>query len=419
MTRYNSNIFQGRLLTLMLTLFVGCLLAGACKKDNVSGPPIIEKVSLLDSSKVDSAFTKALPYTQLLITGKNLDGITNIFFNEVSAYFNPTYNTSTHLIVNIPANAPTEATDPKVPNTIRIVTTHGQTSYAFVIDIPPPSIESISNENALAGDSVIVWGSSLWLIEKITLPGNREIQDFNANAAGTRVAFVMPGLGTDTGRLVIRGKYGTAMSNGPLNDYQSGDVISNLTASGEAGENGVFNWAWWGANRTNDAGLFPGTRGYYLQNIFGGVGANDGGWWNGNRSGNFNDVPLFTAAVMSESAANYALKFEINTKEDWKAGICVIRLKGDGGFAYRFMPWQSTTDKVFGTGNKWQTITIPISSFKKADSGVEGTGASAAVMGDVLGANGVVSFGYRFITESDPVEVFNAAFDNFRIVKIK
>ena len=419
MTRYNSNIFKGRLLTLMLTLLAGCLFMGACKKDNLSGPPMIEKVSLLDSSKVDSAFTKALPGTQLLITGQNLGGITDVLFNETSAYFNPTFNTSTHLIITIPSNVPTEATDPKVPNTIRIVTTHGEASYTFSIDIPPPAIESVSNENALPGDSVVVWGSSLWLIEKITLPGNREITEFSADEKGYRLAFVMPSLGTDTGRLVIHGKYGVAMSDGPLNDNQSGDVISNLTASGEAGENGVFNWAWWGANRTNDAGLFPGTRGYYLQNIFGGVGANDGGWWNGNRSGNFNDVPLFTAAVRSEPAANYALKFEINTKEDWKAGICIIRLKGDGGYAFRFMPWQSTTDKVFGTGNKWQTITIPISSFKKADSGVEGTGASAAAMGDVLGADGAVSFGYRFITESDPVEVFNAAFDNFRIVKIK
>jgi hypothetical protein len=148
-------------------------------------------------------------------------------------------------------------------------------------------------------------------------------------------------------------------------------------------------------------------------------GANDGGWWNGNRSGNFNDVTLFTGAVMSESAARYALKFEINTKEAWKGGICNIRLKGDGGYAYRFMPWQSNTDKIFSTANRWRTVTIPISSFKKAESGVEGTGASAVVMGDVLGAGGVVSFGYRFVTEDDAVDVFNAAFDNFRIVKMR
>ncbi|WP_153800847.1 glycan-binding surface protein [Foetidibacter luteolus] len=419
MIQHNLTFTGRRGIQMLCAILLGILLFSACKKDSVSGPPIIQQVSLLDSSKLDSTFTKALPGTQILITGQNLNDIVNVYFNNAAAYFNPTLSTSTHLIVEIPSNAPTEATNPDVPNAIRIVTTHGEASFSFVIDIPPPSIESVSNENALPGDSVIIWGSSLWLIDKIVLPGNREITDFNADDKGWRVGFVMPDLGSDTGRLVIHAKYGTAMSNGPLNDHESGDVISNLTGDWESGEKSIFNWAWWGANRTNDAALFPGTRGAYLQNVFGGVGSNDGGWWNGNRSGNFNDVPLFTAAIMSEPAANYGLKFEINTKEAWKGGICVIRLKGDGGYAFRYMPWQGTTDKVFNTDGKWTTVTIPLSDFKKAEGGVEGTGAGASSMGDVLNAGGVVSFGYRFISEDDPIDLFNAAFDNFRIVKIK
>jgi hypothetical protein len=233
----------------------------------------------------------------------------------------------------------------------------------------------------------------------------------------------MPDLGTDTGRLVIVAKFGTTWSDGPLNDHQSGDVISNLTASGEAGEDPVFNWGWWGANRTTDASLFPGTRGAYLQNIFGGVGAKDVAWWNGNRSGNFSDVStIFTAAVMGEQASNYALKFEINTKEPWTAGVNVLRL-GDS-YAYRFMPWADESDKTFNTGNTWQTVTVLLSDFKTvakdADGNdVEGTGASAATMGNLLKTGGVVAFGYRFITEATGVDVYNAAYDNFRIVKVK
>jgi hypothetical protein len=236
-----------------------CLLFAFCKKDEVSAPPVVSSVSLLDPAKQDSTFKETLPGTLILITGNNLGGIVNIYFNGQTAYFNPTYNTNTHLIVTIPSTAPTEATDPNVPNTIRIVTTHGETSYSFVLTIPPPAIESISNENALPGDSLIIWGSSLWLIDKIIFPGGREITSFNTDARGYRIGLIMPDLGTDTGRITIQAKYGTAKSDGPLNDHQSGDVISNLT-NGEAGEQSVFNWAWWGANRTNDAGLFPGTR---------------------------------------------------------------------------------------------------------------------------------------------------------------
>jgi hypothetical protein len=148
------------------------------------------------------------------------------------------------------------------------------------------------------------------------------------------------------------------------------------------------------------------------------VGANNGAWWDGNRSGNFTDVStIFDASIMTKQASDYALKFEINTKEPWTAGINVLRL-GDN-YAYRFMPWASATGGVFDTEDKWQTVTVRLSDFKKADSGKEGTGANAATMADLLKGNGVVAFGYRYITEDKAVDVHNSAYDNFRIVKIK
>lgn len=402
--------------TCIAFLFI-CLL-WACTKDNeFSGPPVVKAVTLLDSTKQDSSFTRALPGTLVLITGENLGGAVSISFNGQAAYFNPTYNTNTHVIITIPDNAPSEATDPDVPNLIRIVTGHGETTYTFVVDIPPPAIMAISNENALPGDSLIIYGSSLWLIEKIVFPGGREVTEYNENEAGDRVGLIMPDLGEDTGRIVLHAKYGVTPFNAPLNDHESGNLLSNLTNDGETGEKPVFNWAWWGANRTGDPALFPGTRGNYLQNVFGGVGANDGGWWNGNRSGNFNEVPLFTATVVTQQASNYALKFEVNTKEPWTAGICVLRF-GET-YAYRFMPFVGAPDETFHTANKWQTVTVLLSDFKTAADGVEGTGAGAAAMGALVKADGKVAFGYRFITEAAPVEVFNAAFDNFRIIKIR
>lgn len=419
MTNYiMTAISQLKRLPALLCISLLALFA-ACSKDESgsSAPPVITGVSLLDSASVDSTFTASLPGVLVLITGQHLDGITKVSFNGMDAYFNPTYNTSTHLIVTIPDKTPTEATDPDVPNQLYILTNHGEATYTFTIEIPPPSIAAISNENALAGDSLIVYGSSLWLIDKIVFPGGREVTDFIADDAGTRLGMIMPALGDDTGRLVIYAKYGNAMSDGPLNDHQTGNVISNLTADGETGEKAIFNWAYWGANRTTDPNLFPGTRGGYLQNIFGGVGEKDGAWWNGNRSGNFNEVPMFTAAIMTEQAANYALKFEINTKEPWTAGINVLRF-GDT-YAYRFMPWSGADGAKFETKGQWRTVTIPLSLFKTVADGVEGTGAGASVMGDLLKAGGVVAFGYRFITEEDPVDVYNAAYDNFRIVKIR
>ncbi len=403
-------------------LLIGCFLAlsvlMACNKNGDTGaPPIVTKITLLDATLKDSTFTKALPGTLLLVTGQNLNGMLKVSFNDQDAYFNPAYSTSTHLIITIPSNTPTEITNPQVSNKIKFITSHGQLAYSFTIQVPPPSIASISNENALAGDSVIIYGSSLFLIEKLLLPGNRQITDITTSPAGNRIGFVMPAIGDDTGRITIIAKWGSTMSDGPMNDHQSGDLISNLTNDGESGELPVFNWAWWGAVRSNDATLFPGTRGSYLQSIFGGLGANDPAWWTANRAGNFTDVKMFGPEVPNMEASKYALKFEINTKEVWTAGVMILRFNDK--YCYRYMPWQAATNKQFDTKNQWQTVTVPLSQFKLTDNGVEGTGASAMIMADVLKPDGSVAFGYHFITEADPVDVFNAAFDNFRIVKIK
>ncbi|MBO9727770.1 MAG: hypothetical protein J7623_03920 [Chitinophaga sp.] len=403
------------LLTGMFAVLI-CLLFACSKNNDVSGPPLITKVSLLDSAHQDSAFTKALPGTMILITGQNLGGVTSISFNGMNAYVNPTYNTNTHIILTIPGNAPTEGTDPKVPNQIRVVTNHGEAVYSFVLDIPPPSIAAISNENALPGDSLIIYGSSLLLINKITLPGGREITSFTADKGGTRIAFLMPDLGTDTGRITIQAKFGTVMSDGPLNDHASGDVISNLTEYGKPGEPSVYNWSW-GAIVSTDPTLFPGTRGGYVQHIFGGLGAGDYEWWTSNRSGNFNDVSMFTPAAATEAASNYALKFEINTKSPWTEGVNILRFNDK--YCFRYLPWLTAADKTFDTKNKWQTVTIKLSDFRLTADGQEGTGANAVTLGDLLKPDGKVAFTYHLMAEATGIAMYNAAYDNFRIIKIK
>ncbi|HEY9261709.1 glycan-binding surface protein [Chitinophaga sp.] len=412
LNRYTKH---GALLTGMLAAVL-CLLLSCSKNNDLSGPPVITKVTMLDSTLQDSAFTKAFPGTLILITGQNLSGVVSVSFNGVDAYVNPTYNTSDHIILSIPGNAPTEAVDPKVPNQIKVTTTHGEAVYSFVVDIPPPTITAISNENALPGDSLIIYGSSLVLIEKITLPGGRDIASFVTSSNGSRVAFVMPDLGTDTGRLTIQAKFGSVTSDGPLNDHASGDVISNLTEWNKTGEPSVYNWSW-GAIITSDAALFPGTRGGYVQSIFGSVGAWGYEWWTSNRSGNFNDVAIFSTDVLTQSAAQYALKFEINTKVAWTEGVTVLRFNDK--YCFRYQPWLNATNKTFDTKNKWQTVTVKLSDFKLTVDGTEGIGDNAVLMGDLLKPDAKVAFSYRLMAEATGIALFNSAFDNFRIVKIK
>lgn len=397
------------------------MLSSCNKEDEFSGTPVITQVRLLNPAKKDSTFKSANPGTQILIEGQNLGGATQVYFNDFPASFNAVYNTNNNLIVTIPSKAPTEATNPNIPNKIRFVTLHGETAYDFVLNIPPPAIYYIRNENALPGDSLIIVGANLWLIEKITLPGNNDVATFSTNKDGSVLGFIMPDLGTESGAITIQAKYGT-VSGGPINLYAGPGVISNLTASWESGEPSILNWGFWGANRKNDATLFPGTRGSYLQSVFGGIGANDGAWWDKTRYGNFTDAVVIDPADLNKAASDYAVKFEVNTKEPWKTAICVLRFQ-DGVYAYRLRPFENAVDKTFDTKNTWQTITVPLSEFRKKGNNPqnkedEGYGVPATTVGDLLSAAGKAAFTYRIMSEDQPITIFNAAFDNIRIVKI-
>jgi hypothetical protein len=158
----------------MKKLAIFIVLAGAvffsCKKNDSgsSGTPIINQVRAVDSTKRDSSFTEAKPGDLIVIQGTNLGGLQAVYFNDTSAYFNPSYATSTNVIINIPSTAQTVATDPNVPSTIRLVTDHGTATYSFSLYLQPPYINSISFDNT--GKFVFINGGNFVGVQKITFP---------------------------------------------------------------------------------------------------------------------------------------------------------------------------------------------------------------------------------------------------------
>jgi hypothetical protein len=388
----------------------------ACKKDDAktsSASPKIDRIRLINPAKKDSSFTAALPGTQIVIEGANIGGVVKIYFNDTDAWFNPVYNTDRIMIVTIPKFAPTAANKPDVTSKIRMVTDHGETLYDFTLTPPNPTITNIKNENTIPGQEMVIAGESLFQIQHITFPGNRIVSDFTANAAGTQVLVKVPAdLGIESGKLTITTKFGSVNSAGSINQVTGDGMISNFSQTSQVAW-GVFNWAYWGGILGNNSAVFPNNTAHYLQNIFGGIDANNTNWFEGNRSGNFTRYKVFNTFTATDPAANYALKFEINTAEPWKAGICQLRF--NDAYVNRWTPYLSAAGASFTTGNQWQTVTIPLSEFKTA----EGKGTAAATLGNIVAADGSLLFNYRFITETEPIALFNSAFDNFRIAKIK
>jgi len=165
----------------------------SCKKnDGGSGNPMITQVRVVDSTKRDSTFTKAIPGTLIVIQGSNLSGLRQVVFNDTVAYFNPAYATDKNIIVTIPATAQTTATDPNVPSVIKVITSHGTATYSFQLYLPPPVINSITFDNT--GSVVYINGSNFQGLKKITFPvsGSDTALSYTVNKTFTQIAAEIP-----------------------------------------------------------------------------------------------------------------------------------------------------------------------------------------------------------------------------------
>lgn len=397
-----------------------CLLCGlailstlSCEKndDLQSGPPpAIKKVRLVDPAKKDSTFTQALPGTLVVIQGENLHSTLDVYFNDMEAPFNAVFNTATDLIVTIPATAPTEATNPKVPNKIRLVTTHGETTYDFVILAPPPSISGMSNENAAGGTKVKVYGSNFYLVQKVTFPGNLDGGSPVASADGTSIEVTVPANVSETGAIKVTTKYGQSTSIFPFGLKSGPRIMSNFDDQ---------NTLEWGCATSSDGSRFPNNAGQFALMEFKEVGANDAAWWNGGRSINTTKVQWVPSTDLGATLNSYAVKFEVFVKEKWNTGTILVLKDYNWTYTARYSPWKLGDKAVDFTNDSWQTVTIPLSEFRTKENNIDGSGASAPSLQSLVG-DGLGSMHFFFLNDgSNAIPTMAIGVDNIRIVKIK
>ena len=163
----------------------------SCKK-NDTGAPVINGIRSIDTTARDSLFQEAIPGTLIVIEGNNFNGLQAVYFNDTAAYFNPAYVTSTNIIVRIPGTAQTRATNPDVKDVIRVVTDHGEITYAFTLYLPPPAIYSLAFDNS--GTIVYITGANFEGIQKITFPvsGDDTALSYTVNKEFTQIAAEIP-----------------------------------------------------------------------------------------------------------------------------------------------------------------------------------------------------------------------------------
>lgn len=394
--------------TFFLFMALAALLSlAACKKSTNDSAPSVSRVRANLPAPNDSTLTKAGPGEWVVIEGRGFTSTNSVFFNGWPATFNATLFSDNSMVILIPSDMPFASLDQSKLNTIQIITSYGETSYTFPIEPPPPVISGMSNEMALADETVTITGNNFFFIDKVIFPGDKEVtKGIVTNESGTTLTVTVPA-GAGSGPIKVVNRYGTGTSvllfndmvTGTLNNY---DNINNFE---------------WGAGSSSSSVDYPGNRGTYGVMKASGVSGGDFGWWNGSRSINIKSTAWLPAVELSGSMDNYALKFEISVTKPWSGGSIFIVKDYNWTYLARYEPWIAAGGNF--TVNGWQTVTIPLSSFKTKANGADGTGSPAGSLAALLG-NGSGSAHFFFVNAgTSSVQEFEAAIDNIRVVRIK
>ena len=124
------------------------------KYEVTSGTPSINFIRPVDAAKKDSLITAASPNNTIVLVGHNLRSITKLLFNDVPAVLNTSYITDNSMIVTVPKTLPTNVSD-----SLYMITSKNDTiAYPFAVTIPAPTVSSMSNEWAKAGEEATITG---------------------------------------------------------------------------------------------------------------------------------------------------------------------------------------------------------------------------------------------------------------------
>jgi len=288
--------------------------------------------------------------------------------------------------------------------------------------VATPTIIGISNENAIAGDSVHIYGTYFKSIQALSFAGTA-ITSFTSSPDGKSISFVLPAL-SQSGPASVTTKFGTATTV-----YNVNDVATGRISDWEWGGN--FNWQWWGGATitSGDSGSgwppynpdFPGNKSQYMVLKNGVLAPAEGNTYS-NYAILMNGAQWVPAANINDPVDNWAFKFEVSVPQNWNGGSIDI-LSGMSGHVARWEPWQknATTTAPYKTKG-WMTVTIPLSAFRATDATLgEGEGTSLAKISDLVtnSGNTACTIYIHNYSTSPTATGFYGAFDNIRCVKIK
>ena len=370
------------------------------KYEVAGGTPTIDYVRPVDAASKDSLLTAASLNNTICIVGRNLRSVTKINFNDQAAVLNTSYMTDNTIIVTVPKAIPNEVSDK-----IYFITSKQDTvAYDFKTIVPAPTINSMSNEWAAAGEEVTIKGDYFLDYDNshltIKVGENYTIPYEDLKISQNNIRFNIPEDMPKHEPIYITTINGTTKAGFRYMDNRG--MLFDFDTPWKEGGDVLGNNGWHACTITSDATSLSGNYMVLGETAMG----SDGAWNDGNFSfeywpGSWQDPETYSSRPRMQDLAdfsdwqNMSLKFEMCIPKDnsWSAAPMQIYfgsvtqvsngaagtkdiygnvLAGanntffhDQGKLARalYMPWQNTEDKLYNTEGKWVTVTIPLADF--------------------------------------------------------
>jgi hypothetical protein len=178
-------------MTVIITMFTSC-----DNDDDVSSsaPPVITEIRNYAASPNDTLVDKIVPGQWIVIHGKNLKDAKQISFNGGTASFEHGLFSDNTAVLQVPWSVPLHNVDPALLHTINYGTKGGTTTFKFNVVGGPATITGTSMTSAtMVGDSLFIYGTNLYLIEKLTIEGV-DVSSLTTVSNGSSIGFVLPAI---------------------------------------------------------------------------------------------------------------------------------------------------------------------------------------------------------------------------------
>lgn len=365
-----KKIINNTLSALLLLLLAGAagIVFQACEGNEEDMPmPEVFYIRKADPARSDSLVAHAFMGDNIVIIGRNLGNVDEVWFNDQKAGLNPNLVTPTTIIVSIPQVIPATVT-----NYMYLINMNKKDTlkYSFGVDVPAPLVDRMVCEYVADGGTAVIKGNYF-----VDDPASPLTVLFPGNVPGTIVSSTINEIrvtvpsGVGPGQIQVKSLYGSTRSRFFFRDDRNIILnFDNLTAAG-GWRSGVI-------GNSNPAGI----SGNYVR-FSGAMASGAGATWNEDGF-SFNmwpqangrpDVPVYTGELKDAE-----IKFEIYVVEAWESSALQMIFTpysitgsnsyiADGSFPRGvWNPWKETgTYKTDG----WITFSYPLSEFKYSFDG--------------------------------------------------